>query len=302
MLMGDCLKEFVFDCRLRKMSERTIRTYKSNCTRLFKYVENEFGINNLENYTSKCIQLYIDYLCQQKLKEGYINSIIKSCRAFFKYMLEEEYIEKDIMKKIKFQKAEIPVIETFTNEEVYRMINFYTGSKFLDIRNRLIMVMLFDTGIRNSELCDIKVEDIRETYIVIHGKGKKIRHVPITSIINKYLIKYMRIRENYAKDKIAYQMEYLFISQKGKKLTVEAIENIVRRCGEGCKIRGEIRCSPHTCRHYYAQTQLKNGCDLFTVSKLLGHTNINITKRYLQSMHNEDIMQAAVKTSPLANL
>ena len=239
MLMEDCLKEFVFDCRLRNLSERTIKSYKNNCARMFKYVEDEVGINELDSYTSKCVQMYIDYLVQQGLREVYINSIIKSCRAFFRYMQEEGYLEKDIMKKVKFQKEEITMIETFTNEEVYRMINYYTGSRFLDIRNRLIMVMLFDTGIRNNELCDIKVDDIRETYIVIHGKGKKVRHVPITSIINKYLIKYMRIRDSYTKDKVAYQMEYLFLSQKGKKLTIETIERIVRDCGKGCNIRKE---------------------------------------------------------------
>lgn len=126
--------------------------------------------------------------------------------------------------------------------------------------------------------------------------------MPITTIINKYLIRYLRVRENYVKDKYCFETEYLFLSQKSKKLTPETVERIVRKCGEGCNVRNEIRCSPHTCRHYYAQAQLKNGCDLFTLSRLLGHSNINITKRYLQSMESEDTLILGAKTSPLMNL
>lgn len=116
------------------------------------------------------------------------------------------------------------------------------------------------------------------------------------------MIRYLRVRESYIKDKINYNDEYLLLSQKGKKLTVETIERVVLECGNNSNVRKEIRISPHTCRHFYAQTQLKNGCDLFTVSRLLGHTNINITKRYLQSMQDYDILELGAKTSPLMNL
>lgn len=80
---------------------------------------------------------------------------------------------------------------------------------------------------------------------------------------------------------------------------VETLERIVREAGEQSNIRPEIRVSPHTCRHYYAQSQLKNGCDLYTVSKLLGHSKFETTRRYLQSMQDDDLMKLATKTSPL---
>jgi len=216
--------------------------------------------------------------------------------------MRENYIYKNPMEKINMQKESIIMINTFTNDEVKRMVQYYHGSKFLDMRNQLIVVILFDTGIRNTELCELKLSDIRDTYINIYGKGKKVRHVPITAIINKYLIRYLRVREQYIKDKVNYEMNYLLLSQKGKKLTKETIENVVRDCGEKCNVRKEIRISPHTCRHYYAQTQLKNGCDLFTVSRLLGHSKIDVTKRYLQSMKEDDIIIMGAKTSPLMNL
>jgi integrase/recombinase XerD len=164
------------------------------------------------------------------------------------------------------------------------------------------MILLFDTGMRNSELCNLNLTDVRSTYINILGKGKKERHVPITPIINKYMIKYLRVREVYIRDKVNYCTDFLLLSQKGKKLTVETIERVVLDCGDGCNVRKEIRVSPHTCRHYYAQTQLKNGCDLFTVARLLGHSKIDVTKRYLLSMQDEESLSLGAKTSPLMNL
>jgi integrase/recombinase XerD len=302
MLNLEVVKEFLFDCRMRKLSERTVKGYKNNNLALFRFIEQEYSITELEESNYIAIKGYIEFLTKKGLSETYINSLIKCYRAYFGYCIREGYIYKNPMDKVHLQKEPIPLINTFTNDEVKKLVKYYTGCKFLDIRNQLIMVMLLDTGMRNSELCNLKMTDIRSTYINILGKGKKVRHVPLTAIINKYLMKYIRVRGEYIKDKFNYATEYLFLSQKGKRLTVETVERIVLDCGEACDIRDEIRISPHTCRHYYAQTQLKNGCDLFTVAKLLGHSKIDVTKRYLQSMQEEETLLMGAKTSPLMNL
>lgn len=303
MLLADALNEFLFDCRLRKLSERTLKGYKNNNLKFLEFLRKECGIVDLERFNYKMAQLYITELSELGRKETYINGLIKSFHAFFKYCAEEEYISLNPIGKIKFQKEPIVLINTFTDDEVVKMIKFYSGGKkFLEVRNNLILTILFDSGIRNLELCSLKVEDVRETYIKIIGKGNKERHVPITPSINKALIRYNRVRETYIKDKMRYETEYLLLSQKGRKLTVEALEHILKIVGKECNVREHIRVSPHTCRHYFAQAQLRNGCDLFTVSKLLGHSNINITKRYLNSMHDDDILKIAIKTSPLGRL
>lgn len=302
MLNQDALKEFIFDCKMRKLSERTIKGYRNNNLKMLHFIEQEYSLLELEETNHIAIRGYIEHLTNKGLTEIYINGLIKCFRAYFSYCVREQYIFKNPMDKVYRQKEPIPLINTFNDVEVRKMIKHYSGTRFLDIRNQLIMIILFDTGIRNSELCELKMTDIRDTYINIFGKGKKIRHVPITAIINKYLIKYLRMREIYIKDKINYDTDYLLLSQKGKKLTIETIERVVKECGVACKVRKEIRISPHTCRHYYAQTQLKNGCDLFTVSRLLGHTKIDVTKRYLHSMLDEETLVMGAKTSPLMNL
>lgn len=302
MLNEDLLKEFIFDCKLRRLSERTIKGYKNNNLGMFKFLSNEYGIEEVEETNHIAIKGYIEYLTEKGLSEVYINGLIKCFRAYLSYCVREQYIIKNPAERVRWQREPLKLINTFTNEEVKLMINYYNSSCFLGVRNKLIMILLFDTGMRNNELCNLKISDIRGSYINIFGKGKKVRHVPITAVINKQMIRYLRIRENYVKDKINFDNDYLLLSRNGKRLTVEAIERIVRLCGDACNVRKEIRISPHTCRHYYAQAQLRNGCDLFTVSKLLGHSNINITKRYLQSMGDDDVLRMGAKTSPLMNL
>ncbi len=302
MYNEDVLKEFIFHCRMKKYSERTLKGYKNNNLALFRFIKNEYGIEKLEETHHQAVQGYIQFLTDKHLTEVYINGLIKCFRAYFRYCHEEGYIERNPMDKIKFQKEPLTLINTFTNAEVLKMVQFYSGKKFLDIRNKLIMVLLFDTGMRNAELCGLREVDLRETYISILGKGRKERHVPITPIMNKVLIQYQRAKNEYIKDKFGYETEYLLLSQKGRKLTIETIERIVLEAGLNVGVRPCVRISPHTCRHYYAQTQLYNGCDLFSLSRLLGHSNINITKTYLQSMHEDNFLELAVKTSPLGNL
>jgi integrase/recombinase XerD len=302
MLNEDALKEFIFDCQLRKLSKRTVSSYKNANLRMMKFIKEEYGIDELEDTHHQAIKGYIQYLINQGLSEVYINRNIVCYKCYFRYCMEEGYINRNPMDKIKKQKEAVRLIETFTNDEVARLLKVFRGANFLDIRNHFILVLLFDTGIRNSELCDLKVSDVRETYIRIIGKGNKERHVPITPSINKDLVRYMRVRNEYIKDKVRYQTEYLLLSQKGRRLTPEALEYIMKKAGEAAKIKSGVRVSPHTCRHFYAQSQLKNGCDLYTVSKLLGHSKVETTKRYLQSMHDSDLMDIAVKTSPLSKL
>jgi len=270
--------------------------------RFFTYLESEHEITELNYIKSPIINAYVAYLTNLGRTETYINSILKGFRAFFKYCVEEEYIADTPMKKVHFQKERKPLILTFSDSEVQKMVRYFSGPRYLDVRNKLIMMILFDTGIRNFELCNLKITDIRETYILIRGKGKKDRVVPISPILSKQLIKYDRVRDFYIKDKFAYQTEYLLLSQKGKQLTIATIERIVAESGIGCKVNSAIRCSPHTCRHYFAQSQLRNGCDLYTLSKLLGHSNLNITKIYLQSINHEYFLELARTTSPLMNL
>lgn len=163
------------------------------------------------------------------------------------------------------------------------------------------MALLFDTGIRCLELCQLKRLDVKETVIHVLGKGNKERVVPISPYLKRIMIKYERIRDAYLKDDIIHYDNY-FLSSRNKPLTVEAVERVVKIASKGAKVRDDVRCSPHTCRHFYSQAQLRNGLDVYSLSRLLGHEDIAITKRYLQSIKDKDVVELGVKSSPLMNL
>lgn len=301
ILIDDAVKEFLFELQVKSYSVRTIKGYKNNIIKFMEYCKQEYEVVELDEVSHLHIKKYFQYLLLKGRSSVYVNNILKNIRSFFKYCYKEEYISRNIALKVEWQREERTVIKTFQDDEVIKMLEVYRERNFISIRNRCIMAMLFDTGIRNLELCSLGMLDVKDTVIYIKGKGRKERVVPISPMLKKILIKYERVREEYIKDSIVREDAY-FLSFRGKRMTGEAVERVVKMCGAAANIRDDIRCSPHTCRHYFAQAQLRNGLDVYSLSRLLGHENITITKRYLQGIEDDSIIEMSVKTSPLMNL
>lgn len=300
MILNDVLREFLYEIQIKNYTPRTIKGYKNNLAKFFKYCESELEILELEEITHLNIKQYLNYLKDKGLTATYINTILKNIRSFYAYCYKEGYC-LNIAKKVSWLREKKVIIETFNDKEVKKMLNVYKFDSYINARNKCIISILFDTGIRNLELCNLKRVDVRESVIYILGKGNKERLVPISPYLKKIMIRYERIRESYLKDNILRYDNY-FLSYRNKPLTTEAVERVVRICGKEAKIADNIRCSPHTCRHYYAQAQLRNGLDVYSLSRLLGHENVDITKRYLQGLKDREVLELSIKTSPLMNL
>ena len=300
MFLQDVIKEFIFEIKLRNYSERTIKGYKNNILKFARYMKNEFEIVEIEEISHVHIKSYLNFLKGNGLTEVYINTILKNLRSFYKYCFTEGYC-LNVALKVGWLRERKTIIKTFSDDEIRKMMDVYNYSSYIHARNKCIMAILIDTGIRNFELCQLKITDIRETVIYIMGKGKKERVVPISPYLKKIMIKYERIREGYLKNNILHYDNY-FLSYRNKPLTTESVERIVRLCGEKANVNKNIRCSPHTCRHYFAQAQLRNGLDVYSLSRLLGHENVTITKRYLQGLKDNEVLELGVKSSPLMNL
>jgi integrase/recombinase XerD len=303
LYLQDVLKEFLYHIEIQNYSKRTQKGYKNNNLAFIKYLSNEFQIDELEDVRTQHIKSYLMYLKNKGRKESYVNTILKSIRAFFNYCVEEGYItqKQNPCTNVKWMKEPKTLIKTFSDEEIVRMLNVYKMNTYMQARNKLILMMFIDTGIRATELCQLTHNDIFETTIRIHGKGNKHRYIYISPMLKKYMIKYERIKNAHFKDSIQEYNNY-FLSYRGKPLTVEAVERVVRLAGEKAKVRKIIRCSPHTLRHTFGQQQLRNGLDLYSLSRLMGHEDIQITKRYLQSIEDEKIIEIGRNTSPLMNL
>lgn len=301
MFTKEILEEFKLECELRRLTPRTIKGYYNSSLQFLTWLEKQQDIIELEEIRTTHIKMYMQYLIKKSLSPSYINSVLRCIRAYFRYAVEEDYLRVNPAEKINWQRQGKVLINTFTDEEVRALLNVFDFSTYLSARNKLVLAIAFDTGARNSEICDILEKDIRDNVILLHGKGNKERHVPLTPYLKRAILKYRRIKDVYFEDKTV-PYKNLLLSRTGRPLTKETIEHIFNQAALQVEIREEIRCSPHTARHYFAQTHLRNGLDVYSVSRLLGHENINITKRYLQSLQDSSIVEMAVKTSPLRNL
>lgn len=300
MLIEDAIKEYVYEIQVRNYTPRTIKTYRNCLLRYAEYLRKVNEIVELEDTTPVHIKQFLKSLKDKDRSTVYLNTVLKNLRSFYKYCYQEGYC-LDIARKVVFLKEKKTVIKTFNDKEVKKMLEYYDFSSYMNARNKCIMALLFDTGIRCLELCQLKRLDVKETVIHVLGKGNKERIVPISPYLKRIMIKYERIRDAYLKDDIIHYDNY-FLSSRNKPLTVEAVERVVKIASKGAKARDDVRCSPHTCRHFYSQAQLRNGLDVYSLSRLLGHEDIAITKRYLQSIKDKDVVELGVKSSPLMNL
>lgn len=298
----DLIDEFIYDCEIRKLTKWTIKSYRNHLRYFNRYTES-IGITRFEDIDTVVIKKYISMHNRNKRKVTYVNGIIKVLKAFYKWTIIEEYMDEydNPMNKVRYIKGEQPIITTFSKDEVKRMLEVYTGREYLQIRNQAILAMLFDTGIRNYELCSLSADAVKDNFILIWGKGNKERVVPKSSYLAKILQRYERVRDSYYCNR-TYDENYYFHSRTGLQLTTVAIDRIVKIAGREAGVNEYIRCSPHTCRHFFAQSQLKSGNDIYTISRLLGHSNISITKTYIQSMKDDDVINKSMEFSPLMNL
>ncbi len=300
MKMEELAKEFILDCRVRNLAPRTVRNYEKQLAYFVRFLNESQGVKELEELKPVHIKQFVVMLQDKKNKPSYINDLLKAVKCLCAYACEEGYSPELITKKVKNVKEPKLLIHTFSDDEIVRMIQYYDGNDYLSIRNRLMLMMLFDTGLRISEIIDMKPAQIREGYFNIYGKGRKERVVPQNAIVCKWMMKYDRVREAYFEYREAE--EFYFLSKNGKRLTAEAVNKFMKKAGKAVGVNPLVRISPHTCRHTFAHQELKNGLDLYSLSRLLGHESVSITQRYLEAVRDDQILSSAKRTGVLANL
>ena len=298
MKIEQAIRDYLIEIEVRKYTPKTIKGYRTNLGLFLHFCKESNGTEDLEDVTPAVVRQFTKYMVDRGKKGTYINGLLKTIKSFIQYCFEEELGGFNTKRNFKWCKEEKPVILAFKPGQVRSILNDCRGNDFISIRDRAILTMLFETGIRCWELCCIEPEDVHEDYVVIvSGKGHKQRVVPITAILKKAMLQYEHAKENYFALKMTNNN--YFLSFHGKKLTDSAVEHIIKR--HGARIEG-IRVSPHTCRHFFAQQQVKMGTDLYTISRLLGHENIQITQTYLNSLRDEEVISIAKQKSVLMNM
>ncbi|MDQ8733859.1 tyrosine-type recombinase/integrase [Paenibacillus sp. LHD-38] len=304
------IKELIEDFRLNQEILGREKKYVDLCLfRLYRWEEftvKVLGITETEDVT----QLHIKKYIQERQRVGSevnrtINNNLATLKVFFQYLVSEEFIDEqdNPMRRIKNLKEEKKVIVTFNDDEVSRIINDLKEETYSNVRDKLILIMLFDTGIRVSELCNIRNIDVARRHILIHGKGSKQRLVYISNIMRKYMRGYEALKQERFRKRLLDEVEdYYFLDQSAVRLSRSRINKILKEHCENAGVRKEVRCSPHDCRHYFAQKQLRNGIDIYSLSRLMGHFDTQITSKYLRGLEQDDILQIGRLHSPLNGL
>ena len=259
----------------RNVSKNTIRSYTTTFKALIDYLVNnkKITLNNIDfnHITRNIIVDFLDHLEENGNTIRTRNQRLAAIKSFYQYCLF--YETKNIYNihqvlSIKFKKYVKPIQDYLTEEELQTIFNSIDTSTFKGLRNLTILVLLYDTGARSSEIINLKGEDIHleEKYIILNGKGSKQRVVPIMENTKKILINYLK--------QVRVGDEQIW----GNKSTYSLIHHLFIKINKQCKFNKKV--TPHTFRRTRAVHLLDKGVNVMYIQELLGHDSISTTQEY----------------------
>ena len=221
--------------------------------------------------------------------------LIAGIHSFYRFLLYHHYIEQDPSELLETPKKELHLPDVLSLEEIDRMIAQIDMSKSESHRNRAIIEMLYGSGLRVSELVNLRLSEIylKEGYMRITGKGSKQRLVPISPVATEWFGYWLQDRN--ALDVKAEAIDIAFLNRRGGQLTRAMIFTIIKTLARAAGIQKTI--SPHTLRHSFATHLLQNGADLRIIQQLLGHESISTTEIYTH-VDIHDLREAVLKYHP----
>lgn len=278
----------------RNYSYNTIIAYRNNIENFVMYC-NSKNVENVDTIDFQFVRTYISYLYDNKYNARSISRIISALKSYFKYLQKENKIKDNPLELITSPKLEKKLPKYLTINEIEKILNAVKLDNKIGIRDAFILELLYVSGIRVSELTNIKISDIddNENKIKIMGKGNKERIVFYGTRCRCLLNKYLSIRNQFLK----CPNDYLVLSNTGRKINPREIRNIINRIK--LKAGVDMNISPHTFRHTFATHMLNEGADLRSVQELLGHENLSTTQIYTH-LTNEKLRRTYLNTHPRA--
>lgn len=270
---------------------RQFREYvKENTDYMFRPEDEETGDKDnsfdmiVKNIDANIVRNWIIYLLEEKLSPVSVNRKLSSLKSFFKFLMKQGRVSANPLRLITGPKTKKPLPYFIKEKEMDLLLDGDGfGEDFEGVRDRLILEMLYDTGMRRSELVGIKNTDVdyEAMQIKVTGKRNKQRLIPIAEGLKNLVLAYTEVRNR----EISVVSEWLFIRQNGTQMTVSKLYSIVR------KILSEIptlaKRNPHVLRHSFATSMLNNGAELNAVKELLGHSSLASTSVYTHTTFEE---------------
>lgn len=291
------IKKFLdYILRQKKYSLNTYKNYEIDIMEFFSYLKEEK--KDYKDVSYDFIKGYLMVLYNRKLSRSTISRKLSALRSFYKYLFNQDIINTNPFDYVSTPKKEKKLPNYLGVIELETIFNIPDLNTSLGQRNRLILELLYATGIRVGELVNIKLSDIdlNRKEIRILGKGNKER----IDLFGEYCLDYINLFINDGRAKIINKnnssCDYLIINNRGNKITTRAVEQIINDIVKKASIKKHV--SPHMLRHSFATHLLNNGCDILTVKELLGHESLESTQIYTH-VSNERLREVYLKCHPL---
>ena len=278
----------------KKYSLHTINAYQKDISDFAVFAEENFEETNLAEISYSIVRSWIVKLVDEGVSNRSINRKISSLKTFYKYLLKTKQVEVSPLAKHKSLKVSKKVQVPFSAKEVETVIANFSVEGFSDVRDQLIIELLYSTGMRRAELINLKLESIQieSSQIKVLGKRNKERVIPLLPSVKKTFITYLKEREQL---EINSESDYLLLTNKGKKLYDTLVYRIVN--GYFSRVSTKTKNSPHIIRHSFATHLLNEGADLNSVKELLGHSSLASTQVYTHNSIKE-LSKVYLKSHP----
>ncbi|RAI87022.1 site-specific tyrosine recombinase XerD [Algoriphagus yeomjeoni] len=274
------IKQFRHYLKLeRSLSGNSIEAYTRDVEKLAAYSDANFPEKSPLNLELEHLRRFVNDLAKLEISDYTHARIISGIKAFYKYLMYEDVISEDPAQLLEAPKLGRKLPDTLSYQEIVELLEAIPLGEPEGHRNRAMLEMLYSSGLRVSELIELKKGQVFEDvgFLRVTGKGNKERLVPIGKDALKYLNIYkdeVRVHQTIAKG----HEEYVFLNRRGKKLTRVMIFLIIKKTAELAGIEKNI--SPHTFRHSFATHLIEGGADLRAVQEMLGHESITTTEIY----------------------
>ena len=257
---------------VKKDSFYTINSYRIDLEEFYDFYVDLLKIDE------RIVSNYLEYLYSRKLNRSSIARKISSLRGFYQYLLKEGLVRVNYFREVSVPKRCEGLPKFVRSSDIEKLFLVFDKDSAIGQRNSLILEMLYATGVRVSELVNIKLSDINryDKTIKILGKGRKERVVVYGSYCDRAMELYLN-SGRYELEKRG-KSTYLFLNKNGERLSDRYVRKIIDDVVRKCELDYHI--SPHTLRHTFATDMINNGADLMTVKELLGHSSVNTTGIY----------------------
>jgi len=281
----------------KRYSPNTLKAYKTDLNLFQEYLNNEFEINKPELANQEMIRSWMVWMIDSGVLASSVNRKISTLSSYYNYLIRMKIVAANPAKHITSIKVPSRLPAYFNEEQ----LNLYLNSEvdpndFVKLRDRLVIELLYSTGMRRSELIAIEINDVdvSNSSIKVHGKRNKERIIPLSHKHIDSIISYV----NIVRAKFEHHIKYLIVTDKGMKAYPKLIYRIVSNNLAG--VSSSIK-SPHVLRHSFATHMLNNGADLNIIKEILGHSNLTATQIYT---HNsiEQLKKVYTQAHPRAKL